>query len=114
MEWLTELGGSPLTPAALLLALVSLGVTAFVRGWIIPKSTVELLLAAKDLVNKNLSEALEYERARNDLLTGYVRQLLVYAKTADKILKALPHNLQYELEDVTDEVAGQAEGVIDS
>lgn len=82
--------GSPLTPVTLAMSLLALIIFSMVRGWLLPKSTVLLLITAEKLVAENYKLAWEAEKSRNDTLTDYLRQLLTYAETADKVLKSIP------------------------
>jgi hypothetical protein len=90
MDFLATIFSSPITPVSLALGTVAAIVLAFIRGWIIPKGTVLLLLQAKEQRATDLQAALNLERARNDVILDQLKRLLVYAETADKIIQALP------------------------
>ena len=82
--------GSPLTPVTLAMSCLAMIIISMVRGWLLPKSTVLLLINAEKLVAQNFKEAWEAEKLRNDTLTEYLQKLLTYAETADKVLKSIP------------------------
>jgi hypothetical protein len=82
--------GSPLTPVSLASVVLTLIIVSLIRGWLLPKSTVLLLIQAEQAIAKNYKEAWEAERAMRETLIEYLQKLLTYAETADKVLKSIP------------------------
>lgn len=81
---------SPATPTGLALMFAAVLGIAFIRGQVVPRSTVDMLLSVERTRAEDYKAAWEAERLRGDKLTGYVERLLAYAETADRVLKALP------------------------
>lgn len=88
-----EVFGVPLdiaTPTTLLLSLGGLYITASMRGWILPRKTVDLFMKIKDDKYDLLWKLYETEKTRGDVLEGLVHQLKVVGETQIKILNSLP------------------------
>ncbi|MCM6761387.1 MULTISPECIES: hypothetical protein [Rathayibacter] len=81
---------SPATPTGLALMFAAVLGIAFIRGQVVPRSTVDLLLGVERTRAEDYKAAWESEREKNAILLDSVQQLLVYAKTADRVLTALP------------------------
>lgn len=92
MDIFSTIFSSPLTPVTLALATVALTVVSFIRGWILPKGTVMLLIAAEHARSVDFQAAWEAEKQRNDTLMEYLQKLLSFAEAADRVLKSLPAN----------------------
>lgn len=90
MDIFTTIFSSPLTPVSLALATVALTVVSFIRGWILPKGTVMLLIAAERTRAEDFQAAWEAEKLRNDTLMEYLKKLMTFAEAADRVLKSLP------------------------
>lgn len=88
---------SPLTPLSLCFSFVALIVLSFVRGWIIPATTVALLLAAAQLRwesehqrAEDFKAALANSEAARTLQADALGKLLGYAEATNQMLKAMP------------------------
>jgi len=97
LDVLSIIGSSPLTPITLSLASISLIITAFARGWIVSKFTVESLLAVQNLrIAEAIKRGDDYKTAwelseqRADTLQALVDKLTAVGNSVDKILLALP------------------------
>jgi len=88
---------SPLTPISLCFSFVALIVVSFVRGWIIPRTTVTLLLAAAQLRwesehqrAEDFKTALENSEKARILQAESLAKLLSYAEATKQMLEAMP------------------------
>lgn len=97
MNPLDVIAGSPLTPITLSLGAISLIITAFARGWIVSKFTVESLLSVQNLrIQEAIKRGDDYKVAwelsekRADILQELVDKLTVVGNSVDKILSAIP------------------------
>lgn len=97
-----------LGPWGLLIMVVAIVLTAFVKGALVSGSAVERTEAQRkteqerlvDLWEARLKESIEREQAwrtafqesdlRADALASQVDKLMIYAQTADQVLRALP------------------------
>lgn len=89
MDVFTTILQSNLTPITLSLTSIALIVLSFIRGWILPQSTVTLLLGAKDATIDHYKRAYEAQLARSDKQQEILEKLLTYAEGADKVLTAI-------------------------
>lgn len=87
------LWGIPLstaTPLALLLGIVALNITGFLRGWIVPRNLVMDLVARADQRASDYRELYESEKERADIMEDVLANTVTIGETAVRILKALP------------------------
>lgn len=89
--------GSPLTPAAALVTIVVLNVTAFFRGWVVSSKQVALVTSVQNQriteANKRADDwqaAYYASEAKNGILAEQLKTLTIVGETVDKILSALP------------------------
>ena len=85
------------TLSALALSAIALIITSFARGWVVAKFVVESIIKVYDLLvtasNKradDYKEAWELSEAARKLDAAQLASLLVYAETADRILRTIP------------------------
>lgn len=67
-------------------ALLSLAVLSVIRGWLVPASTVALLMQRAEEWRTAWEKAEEARRVQAEQVT----QLLEFARTADAVIRALP------------------------
>jgi len=88
---------SPLTPISLCFSFVALIILAFVKGWIIPATTVDLLLKAAEQRwesehqrAEDFKAALDNSEKARTLQAESLGKLLGYAEATKSMLEAMP------------------------
>ncbi len=67
-------------------AIITFAVIAIIRGWLVPSSTVTLLIARSE----EWRQAWEKSEEARRLQAEQVAQLLEFARTADAVFRSLP------------------------
>ena len=73
-----------------LAGLLSLAVWLILTGRLVPRSTVDALLAGKDQEIARLAEAHALEVQRGDLQAEHLGELLEHARTTTQVIRSLP------------------------